>query len=40
MEALVNLDGSPLVDAAGNVLRKGATVRDLIFGSGITTGTG
>ena len=39
MQALVNQDGRPLEDAEGTVLRKGATVRDDIFGNGIATGT-
>ena len=39
METLLNQEGNPLLDAEGTVLRKGATVRDDIFGNGIATGT-
>ena len=37
--ALVNHDGSPLEDSAGDEIRKGVTVRDSMFGQGIATGT-
>ena len=39
MGALVNPDGRPLEDSAGDEIRKGVTVRDSMFGQGIATGT-
>ena len=37
--ALVNHDGRPLEDSAGDEIREGVTVRDVMFGQGIATGT-
>ena len=39
MPALLNQNDEPLTDAAGNELRTGQTITDIMFGDGIVRGT-
>ena len=39
MTTLKNLNGEPMKDAAGNEIKAGQTVTDIMFGDGIVRGT-